>query len=103
MSVTITKSNFENVVLQSTVPVLIDFWATWCSPCKMVTPIVDSLANELQDKAIVGKINVDEENELAMRYSVMSIPTLIVLQNGQEINRVVGVKDKDYLRNMLGV
>ena len=80
--VTITKENFENEVLKSDKPVLLDFWATWCGPCRMVSPIVDEIANE-RDDIKVGKINVDEQGELSMQFRIVSIPTLIVMKNGE--------------------
>ena len=87
--VTITKENFENEVLKSDKPVLLDFWATWCGPCRMVSPIVDEIANE-RDDIKVGKINVDEQGELSMQFRIVSIPTLIVMKNGEVANKAVG-------------
>jgi thioredoxin 1 len=99
----ITKSNFENEVLNSSVPVLLDFWAPWCGPCRMIGPIVEELSEDLTGKAKVGKINVDEEMELAQAFGVSSIPTLIVMQDGKIVNRAVGLRRKSDLRVMLGV
>lgn len=96
----ITSENFEEEVLQSDKPVLVDFWATWCGPCRMLAPTVEQIAAEREDIK-VGKINVDEEQELAVKYGVMSIPTLVVLRNGQEVNRSVGVKPKSAILAML--
>ena len=84
------KDSFEKDVLLSSQPVLVDFWAPWCAPCRMLAPIVEEVADELGSQAVVGKINVDEEIDLASRYSVMSIPTLIVFKDGQEKERMVG-------------
>lgn len=98
--ITITKENFENEVMKSDKPVLIDFWASWCGPCKMVSPIVDEIADEVTDKK-VGKINVDEQPELAKAFSIVSIPTLIVVKEGKVVNTSVGVKPKDAILNML--
>ena len=98
--ITITKENFENEVMKSDKPVLIDFWASWCGPCRMVSPIVDEIADEVTDKKI-GKINVDEQPELAKAFSIVSIPTLIVVKDGKVVNTSVGVKHKDAILNML--
>ena len=87
--VTITKENFENEVLKSDKPVLLDFWATWCGPCRMVSPIVDEIANE-RDDIKVGKINVDEQGELSMQFRIVSIPTLILFKNGKPVHTMVG-------------
>ena len=99
--ITITSKNFEEEVLKSEVPVLLDFWATWCGPCKMVSPIVDEVANEVEGKAKVGKVNVDEEQELASAFQIMSIPTLVVIQNGKLVKQAVGVRSKAEILDML--
>lgn len=99
--VTITKENFENEVLKSDKPVLLDFWATWCGPCRMVSPIVDEIANE-RDDIKVGKINVDEQGELSMQFRIVSIPTLIVMKNGEVVNKAVGAMTKEEILNLLG-
>lgn len=99
-AVTITKENFENEVMKSDKPVLIDFWASWCGPCRMVSPIVDEIANELTDKK-VGKINVEEQPELAEAFSVMSIPTLMVIKDGKVVNKSVGARPKQAILDML--
>lgn len=92
--VTITKGNFDEVVKKSDVPVLVDFWAAWCGPCRMVGPVIDELANEFAGKAKVGKVNVDEQNELAAMFRVMSIPTILLFKNGKVVEQVVGVRSK---------
>lgn len=100
MSLVITKENFESEVLKSDKPVLVDFWAAWCGPCKMLSPVIDEIAEERSDIK-VGKINVDEQPELASQFAVMSIPTLIVFKNGEIANKVIGVQSKDAILSML--
>lgn len=87
----ITNENFDEIVLRSDKPVLVDFWAEWCGPCQMLGPVIESLAEEYEGRAVIGKVNTDQEGELAMRYSVTSIPTVIFFKDGQEIDRKVGV------------
>lgn len=103
MELTLTKDNFQKEVIESGVPCLVDFWATWCGPCRMVAPIVEEVAKEVEGKAKVGKVNVDDEPELAREYNVMSIPTLIIINKGEEVERSVGAKPKAQLLKMLQV
>ena len=98
--VTITKENFQKEVVESEKRVLLDFWASWCGPCRMLSPIVDEIAEERADIK-VGKVNVDEQQELAAAFNVMSIPTLIVLDKGQVVNQSVGVRPKKQILTML--
>ncbi|MCR4752570.1 MAG: thioredoxin [Eubacterium sp.] len=93
--VIITKDNFEAEVLQSDIPVLVDFWASWCGPCKMLSPIIAQIAEEQAGKVKVGKVNVDEQPELAAQFRVMSIPTLLVFKNGEVVNQSLGVQPKE--------
>ena len=97
---TITRENFDEIVLQAGKPVLVDFWAEWCGPCRMVSPIVDEIADE-RDDIVVGKVNVDEQGELAVRFGVMHIPTLLVFKGGELVQTSVGVQPKDSILALL--
>lgn len=99
-ALSINKNNFEAEVLQSEKKVLLDFWAPWCAPCRMVAPIVDEIANERPDIK-VGKVNVDDEIELASKYGIMSIPTLLVIENGEVVNKVTGARPKESILQIL--
>ena len=100
--IVLTGDNFESEVMQSELPVLVDFWATWCGPCRMVGPVVAEIAEQYEGKVKVGKVNVDEEDELAERFGVQSIPTIILFKNGEEAARQVGFAPKAKLVQMLG-
>lgn len=99
-AIQVTKENFEQVVVNAEQKVLLDFWAPWCGPCRMVLPVVEEIAEERED-IVVGKVNVDEQPELASRYGVMTIPTLIVFEKGEEQQRSVGAKNKKAILNMV--
>ena len=101
--ITLTEQNFAQEVLQSDKPVLVDFWASWCGPCRMVSPIVDEIAEELDGKVKVGKVNVDEQRELAGEYGIMSIPTLLYFQDGKLVNKTVGLQTLPQINAAMGV
>ncbi len=101
MAIEITDSNFEEVVLKSDKPVLIDFWAEWCGPCRMVGPVVEELASEYEGKAVIGKLNVDHNPETAVKYGIRSIPALLYFKNGEVVDRQVGAVPKNILEGKL--
>ena len=101
MEVTITKDNFEAEVLRSEIPVLVDFWATWCGPCRMLAPVIGEIAEEYAGTVRVGKVNVDEEPELAMQFRVDSIPTVMLFKEGRLVNTTVGFRPKEQITAML--
>ena len=95
--VDVTDKNFESEVLKSDLPVLVDFWAEWCGPCKMISPIVEEISSELSGKLKVAKVNVDDAQELAAKFNVMSIPTLLIFKGGEPVEQIVGAVAKDQL------
>ncbi|MBU4343380.1 MAG: thioredoxin [Candidatus Omnitrophica bacterium] len=99
----LTKDNFKKEVLDSDKPVLVDFWATWCMPCKMIAPVVNEISNEYNGKCKVAKLNIDDAMEIATRFGVMNIPTIILFKDGKEFTRVVGVQSKDTIVGKLRV
>ena len=96
----LNEKNFEEVI-KTDKPVLIDFWASWCGPCRMMSPVIDEISEEMGEKVKVCKINIDEEKNLAVKYNVMSIPTFIVLKEGKEVGRSIGVQDKSEIMKMI--
>ena len=101
-TLTFTDENFEKEVLQSDLPVMVDFWAPWCGPCQMAGPVIDELAGEYDGKAKIGKLNVDDNQQVAMKYGVMSIPTVILFKDGKEIGRKIGFAGKQMYEDLLG-
>lgn len=101
MAIELTDANFEEVVLNSEKPVLVDFWAEWCGPCRMVGPIVEELAGEYEGRAVIGKVNVDFNREISMKFGIRNIPTLLVFKGGQVVDKQVGVAPKNVLAQKL--
>ena len=101
MEVIITTENFESEVLKSDIPVVVDFWATWCGPCKMLAPVIEELAEDFDGKAVIGKVDVDENESLAMRFGIMSIPTVLIFKNGQMVDKHVGFRQKTQLADAI--
>lgn len=101
MAKNITLDNFKKEVMDTSKPVLLDFWAGWCAPCKMLEPSIEKLSEDFADTAVIGKINIDEQKELAEHFGVMSIPSVFVLKDGKVIENVVGVRPKEYYKGIL--
>ena len=103
LEVNLTNQNFEEEVLKEEKLVLVDFFATWCGPCKMIAPVISQIAEEYKEKVKVGKVNVDEENDLAMKYQISSIPTLILFKNGNPIKTLIGLSSKSEIDSMINI
>lgn len=103
MEINLKKYNFTDEVINSDIPVLVDFWATWCGPCRMIAPIIEELASEFDGKVKVCKVNVDEEMELALQYRVESIPLLLLFKDGKVVNKLVGLNDKEEIIAKFGL
>ena len=101
MAVEITESNFDQMVLKSDKPLLLDFWAEWCGPCRMIAPFVEQLATEYEGKAVVGKVDVEQNNEIAMKYGIRNIPTLLYFKGGEVVDKQVGMTTKAALADKL--
>jgi len=101
MAMNLTKSNFDDIAINGDKPVLIDFWASWCGPCRMLTPTIEELSSEYEGKVVVGKVNVDEEPELAQKFGVMSIPTVFLMKDGKVFDNSIGVRPKSYYAKVL--
>lgn len=98
----LTSDNFESEVIASEIPVLVDFWATWCGPCKMLGPVISQIADEYEGKVKVGKVNVDEEEELAAKYGIQSIPTVLLFNGGEVVEQSLGFKPKAFFEDLIG-
>ena len=101
MAIEITDSNFEEIVMKSDKPVLVDFWAEWCGPCRMVGPVVEELSKDFEGKAIVGKVDVDSNPDISVRFGIRNIPTLLFIKNGEVVDKQVGVAAKSVLADKL--
>ena len=97
MAVEFTDANFQELVLESDKPVLVDFWATWCGPCRAIAPVIDELHKELDGKAVIGKVNIDENSDVPVNYGVRNIPTLLVFKNGEVVDKMVGAVQKSHI------
>ena len=101
MEIKLTKDNFDAEVINSNIPVLVDFWATWCGPCRMIAPVIDSIAEKFDGRIKVGKVNVDEEPEISLEYNIASIPTVMIFKNGEEVSKSIGYSDEAEIEQLV--
>ena len=101
MEIKLTKDNFDAEVINSNIPVLVDFWATWCGPCRMIAPVIESIAEKFDGKIKVGKVNVDEEPEISLEYNIASIPTVMIFKNGEEVSKSIGYSDEAEIEQLV--
>lgn len=101
MEIKLTKDNFDAEVINSNIPVLVDFWAAWCGPCRMIAPVIESIAEKFDGKIKVGKVNVDEEPEISLEYNIASIPTVMIFKNGEEVSKSIGYSDEAEIEQLV--
>ncbi len=101
MEIKLTKDNFDSEVINSDIPVLVDFWASWCGPCRMIAPVIESIAEKYDGKIKVGKVNVDEEPEISLEYNISSIPTVMIFKNGEETAKSIGYSDESEIERLV--
>ena len=101
MEIKLTKDNFDSEVINSNIPVLVDFWASWCGPCRMVSPVIERIAEKFDGRIKVGKVNVDEEPEISLEYNIASIPTVMIFKNGEEVSKSIGYSDEAEIEQLV--
>ena len=101
MEIKLTKDNFDAEVINSNIPVLVDLWATWCGPCRMIAPVIESIAEKFDGRIKVGKVNVDEEPEISLEYNIASIPTVMIFKNGEEVSKSIGYSDEAEIEQLV--
>ena len=101
MEIKLTKDNFDSEVINSNIPVLVDFWASWCGPCRMIAPVIERIAEKFDGRIKVGKVNVDEEPEISLEYNIASIPTVMIFKNGEEVSKSIGYSDESEIEQLV--